>query len=139
MRQLLSLGVRPVDLLLGKALTSVCILIFLLLLASAGLAVGLALFEPHRLGEASGLGLRLAGMVLAYTLYLLGFLALALAVSARARSSRAALVGLLGFWLLNSFLVPRWVTDVVRNADPLPTALAVRERDRGGQEEAVRP
>ncbi len=63
----------------------------------------------------------------AYTLYLLGFLALALAVSARARSSRAALVGLLVFWLLNSFLVPRWVTDVVRNADPLPTALAFRD------------
>ena len=47
----------------------------LLLLASAGLAAGLALFDPHHLSEAGGDGPRLAGMVLAYTLYLLGFLA----------------------------------------------------------------
>lgn len=97
LRQLLSLGVRPVDLLLGKALASAGVLMGLLLLASAGLAVGLALFDPHHLTEAGGDGPRLVGMVLCYTLYLLGFLALALAVSARARSSRTALVGLLVF------------------------------------------
>lgn len=130
--QLLSLGVRPGHLLLGKALASALVLIGLLAIASAGLAVGLALFGSDRIPAASGGAsgrdgaLRLAGMVLGYSLYLLGFLALALAVSARARSSRTALVGLLAFWLLNSFLVPRWVSDLVRNADPLPTTLAFR-------------
>jgi ABC-2 type transport system permease protein len=127
LRQLLSLGVRPVDLLLGKALAGAGVLMALLVLASAGLAAGLALFGSDHLAEGTGTFPRLAGLVLAYGLYLIGFLALAMAVSARAKSSRAALVGLLVFWLLNSFLVPRWVTDVVRNADPLPTALAFRE------------
>ena len=130
LRQLLSLGVRPIDLLLGKGLAGAGVLLSLVLLASVGVVVGLVLFGSEHLFEATAdvrsEALRLTGMVLGYSLYLLGFLALALAVSARARSSRAALVGLLVFWLLNSFLIPRWVTDVVRNADPLPTALAFR-------------
>ncbi|SIO66581.1 ABC-2 type transport system permease protein [Singulisphaera sp. GP187] len=124
--QLLSLGVRPAQLLLGKALASAGVLMGLLLIACAGLAAGLALFGSDHAAEVGGGGLRLAGMALGYSLYLLGFLALALAVSARARSSRTALVGLLIFWLLNSFLVPRGVTDLVRNADPLSTTLAFR-------------
>jgi ABC-2 type transport system permease protein len=125
--QLVSLGVRPAHLLLGKALAGAGVLLGLLAIASVGLGAGLALFGSGHLAQPRGDGLRLVGMALGYALYLLGFLALALGVSARARSSRAALVGLVVFWLLNSFLVPRWVTDVVRNADPLPTALAFRE------------
>lgn len=124
--QLLSLGVRPIHLLLGKALAGAGVLAGLLVLAGAGLAAGLALFGSHEAAEAGG-GPRLAGMLLGYALYLTGFLALALAVSARARSSRSALVGLLVFWLLNSFVVPRLVTDAVRNAVPLPTAQAFRD------------
>ena len=126
LRQLLSLGVRPIHLLLGKAITGASVLFGLLVLASVGLVAGLWLFGSEHLADAGGDGLRLLGLIVGYSLYLLGFLALALAVSARVRSSRAALVGLLSFWLLNSFLVPRLVTDVVRNADPLPTALAFR-------------
>lgn len=125
--QLVSLGVRPVHLLLGKALAGAGVLLGLLTLASAGLAAGLTLFGARPLAHLDGDGARLAGMVLGYALYLIGFLALALAVSAWARSTRTALVGLLVFWLLNSFVVPRWVTDMVRYTDPLPTALAFRE------------
>lgn len=127
LRQLLSLGVRPIDLLLGKGLANAAVLIGLLLLASGGLAIGLAVFDPGHLSAAGGEGPRLLGLTVAYTLYLIGFLALAMAMSARASSSRAALMGLLVFWLLNSFLVPRWVTELVRRTDPLPDALAFRE------------
>jgi len=127
LRQLVSLGVRPVDLLLGKALASASVLMCLLLFAGVGLIGGLALFDFRNLVEAGGDGLRLIGMIVGYSLYLLGFLALALAVSARASSSRAALVGLLVFWLFNSFLAPRLATDVVRRARPLPSALAFRD------------
>jgi ABC-2 type transport system permease protein len=112
---------------MGKAMASAGVLLGLLILSSAGLAAGLALFDSHHLSEAVSDGPRLAGMVVAYALYLLGFLALAMAVSARVSNTRSALVGLLVFWLLNSFLVPRLVTDIVRNAHPLPSALAFRE------------
>jgi ABC-2 type transport system permease protein len=123
--QLLSLGVRPRDLLLGKALAYGTTLAGLALLACGGLAAGLAAFGPDDMA-ATPTGARLAGLVLAYGLYLAGFLALALAVSARAGSSRAALVGLLGFWLANVFVAPRVASDAARWAVPLPTAQAFR-------------
>lgn len=123
--QLLSLGVRPRDLLLGKGLAGGVVLLGLLALATAGLGLGLAVFGPGGPGEA-GEGARLAGMFAAYALYLIGFLALSLAASARARSSRVALVGLLGFWLANVFIAPRLATDILRRADPLPTAQEFR-------------
>ncbi len=168
--QLLSLGVRPVHLLLGKGAAGAGVLLGLVSLACVGLAVGLALFgaahraepgggsnasrlaptlkgqshtsEGPRPGEATAHdritiperaaqslpddSLRLAGMFLGYSLYLVGFLALSLAVSAQARSSRSALVGLLVFWLLNTIVAPRLLADIVRSARTLPTAQAFR-------------
>jgi len=124
--QLLSLGVRPVHLLLGKALAGISVLMGLLLLACVSLAVGLVVLAPHQAVE-PGDGMRLAGMFLGYVLYLVGFLALALAVSAQASSSRSALVGLLVFWLLNTFVVPRLATDLANEARPLPTAQTFRD------------
>jgi ABC-2 type transport system permease protein len=123
--QLMSLGVRPRDLLLGKGLAGGVVLLGLLALAVAGLGLGLAAFGPGDAAEA-GEGVRLAGMFAAYAVYLAGFLALSLAASARARSSRSALVMLLGFWLVNVFIAPRLAADLVRRADPLPTAQEFR-------------
>jgi len=113
LRQLLSLGVRPGRLLAGKLLACGAVLGTLLLLAGAGLALGVHL-GGEDLQAVPGGGARLAGLVLA------------VAVSAALRNARLALVGLLAFWLLNCFLVPRWVSDVVRATDPLPTAQAFR-------------
>ncbi len=123
--QLLSLGVRPGHLLLGKGLAAGAVLLALLIVSIAGLLVGLAAFgadDPVGPGE----GVRCVGMFAAYALYLLGFLALALAASARAPSSRAALVGLLAFWLINVFVAPRLASDLIRRSDPLPTAQQFR-------------
>jgi len=131
LRQLLSLGVRPGQLLLGKLAAIGAVLMALLLLACAGLGAGLLLggqglgLGPE-LAMAPGTGVRLLGLLAGYGLYLGGFLLLAVAVSAAVRNTRLALVALLAFWLLNSFLVPRWISDVVRSTDPLPTAQAFR-------------
>lgn len=125
LRQLLSLGVRPTQLMVGKALTAAALLLALLLLAGAGLGLGL-LLGGDELSFSADQGLRLLAMVLAYGLYLLGFLLLALAVSAAVPNPRLALITLLAFWLLNSFLLPRWVSETVRLSDPLPTAATFR-------------
>ncbi len=125
LRQLLSLGVRPGQLLAGKLAAIGAVLLTLLMLACAGLGAGL-LVGGQGLVLADGTGARLLGMLAGYGLYLGGFLLLAVAVSAAVRNTRLALVALLAFWLLNSFLVPRWVSDVVRHTDPLPTAQAFR-------------
>jgi ABC-2 type transport system permease protein len=123
--QLLALGVHPSHLLAGKALACAGVLATMLLVACGGLWVGLEV-AGHGSTEVPEQGLRLLGLGLCYGLVLLGFLALGLAVSALVRSPRVALVGLLAFWLFNSFLVPRWMTDTVRRADPLPTAQSFR-------------
>lgn len=125
LRQWVALGLRPWHLLAGKAMTGAGVLAALLVVACGGLALGLALGGDGLVLQA-GQGWRLAGMGLGYGLYLLGFLLLALAVTAAVRSTRLALVGLLMFWLLNSFLAPRVATDFVRAAAPLPSAQAFR-------------
>lgn len=131
LQQLIGLGVRPLHLLAGKAAAGALVLMTLVATAAAGLAIGLAVVGPSGVGgHASGgpgPGWRLAGMAAVYALYLLGFLALALAVSSIVRSSRAALVVLFGFWLLNSFVVPRWAGDIVSRTDPLPSAQALQQ------------
>ena len=128
LRQLLSLGVRPVDLLLGKAA------------GECRRADGLCSCGERRARGRAG-AVRPASSDARPAVMARGWPAWFWLTRStcsdfshwRWRSRRehavraAALVGLLVFWLLNSFLVPRWVTDVVRNADPLPTALAFRE------------
>lgn len=123
--QLMSLGLRPKHLLLGKGIAGAVVLMGLLVLSATGLGAGLAAFGPGVIWEA-GEGVRFGGLFAAYCAYLTGFLALSLAASARARSSRAALAGLLGFWLANVFVVPRLATDLVRQAEPLPTGQQFR-------------
>lgn len=117
LRQVLSLGCRPRDLLAGKALALGGLLAALLVPAALGVAL-LTLGQAQVLQQL----LRLAGLVAGYALYLGGFALLALAVSAFSRSSRAALVVLLAFWLLNGFVAPKVATDLARDAQPLPSA-----------------
>jgi ABC-2 type transport system permease protein len=50
--------------------------------------------------------------------------AVSLAVSARASSSRVALLVLLAFWALNSLVAPRALSDVARRVHPTPSAFA---------------
>jgi ABC-2 type transport system permease protein len=110
LRQLLSLGVRPRDLVLGKALgLYACML--LLLLPAALVLVGLVLASPAELRE--NVRERAAWLALLYLGYVALFVALAVGVSAWARTSRAALSVLLCVWAGNCVLAPRLASDLV--------------------------
>ncbi len=125
LQQLLSLGVRPGALLAGKVLAYGGVILALVATACGGLTLALAVFAadvPFSLADIP----RIAGLALAYGLYLAGFLALSAAVSAWSGSSRAALVVLLGYWLANTFVAPRVASDMADRAAPLPTAVAFK-------------
>ncbi len=115
-RLLLSLGVKPSHLAAGKAL------------GVAG-ALGLVLFPAVVIGvvalslltDLAAARLDLGRMLLMggfYLLYLGLFVGVSLAVSAKARSSRLALIGLLGFWFFNSLIAPRVTSDIAQTLYP---------------------
>jgi ABC-2 type transport system permease protein len=121
LRQLLSLGVEPRRLALGKA-------------AGIGAALGLVLVPSAILGVAaltltsdggflSGSPTRAALLVVFYLIYFSIIIAISLGVSARAPSSRLALVVLLTFWFANSLVASRVVADVASWLHPTPSAV----------------
>ena len=115
-RQLASLGVRPSHLAAGKALGVAGGLGLLLVPAAAIGGVTLVLLTgPAEAVVDSG---RMVLMGTFYLIYFTVFVGIALAVSAKANSSRVALVGLLGFWIFNGLIAPRVTTDIVRHLYP---------------------
>ncbi|WP_457798442.1 ABC transporter permease subunit [Methylocystis sp. S23] len=126
LKQLLSLGARPRDLLAGKALALIGASAALLAPAVIGAAVAVALMTDASRLSLGDQFVRLGALAGGYAVYLAGFAFLALGVSALAKSSRAALVALLAFWLVNSFLAPRLATDIARSLAPTPTAQEFR-------------
>lgn len=126
LRPLLAQGLAPWQLLAGKLLALGASLLGLLAITSLGLW-GLALAgDGAGTAGTADLAWRLTGMALAYAPYLLGFALLALALAAWLPDGRSALLLLLGFWLLNSFVAPRWASDHAAASNPLPSALAFR-------------
>ena len=119
LRQLVSVGVRPIDVMRGKALATITCLATLVLPAAVLGAAALALT-----GGGDDVAARLATLALVYVAYFAIMAGIALIVSARARSSRAALLLLLGFWAGNSLIAPRALSDVSRWLEPTPSALA---------------
>ncbi len=120
---LLSARVRPGQLVLGKLLA--CGLVVLVLVGALVLGA-LALLAPAGAG-AGGWGRVLP----AYGCYVGGLLLYALlltvlgaTVSLLTRSSALALVGLVGFWLLGVFLVPRLASELARRVHPAITSVA---------------
>ena len=120
LRQLLSLGVRPRHLLLGKAL-GLGAALALLFIPVAVLAVVVLSKAAEGEGGATGdVWQRALWLALAYTLYLAGILAISLAVSALAPSARSALAILLVFWAFNAVLAPRLAADLSERFLPTP-------------------
>ncbi len=126
LKQLLSVGARPRDILAGKAVALIGAIIALLAPAFIGAALALLFFVDRERLSLFDQFIRLGALGAAYVAYLAGFAFLALGVSALARNSRAALVALLAFWLANSFLAPRLATDAARAFAPTPTLLEFR-------------
>jgi ABC-2 type transport system permease protein len=117
LRQVLSLGVRPRDLVLGKAFGLGAALALLFLPVAICAAAALNQLPGS---DAPGHWSRFAGMCLAYGLYLAAILAGCLAVSALAPTARAALAILLVCWAANAVLAPRLATDLAQRVLPTP-------------------
>ena len=122
LRQILSLGVRPLDLLAGKAV-ALSAAVGLLLAPGLVLAAiaALASAGPERLTDVAG---RLLLLGLGYGLYLGAAVFLVLAVSALCKTSRAALFALLALWIVGALVAPRAIADVAGKVYPAPSRLA---------------
>ncbi len=121
LRQVLSLGVSAKNLAFGKVLGLTGVLALLLVPAVLIGAVALML-NGDEAGEPFNAA-RFALLVIGYLLYLSVFVFVSLAVSARASSSRFALLVLLGFWITSCLIVPRAATDIARRIYPTASAL----------------
>jgi ABC-2 type transport system permease protein len=139
LRQLASLGIPLGRLTAGKALGIAAALATVLLPATA---IGVfAITLASGTGVLAGSTSRSAVSVLVYLLYFGIFLALSLAVSAWARSSRLALVALLAFWMFNGLVAPRVVSDLAARRHPTPSAVefaTAMERELNDTEEIER-
>jgi ABC-2 type transport system permease protein len=122
LRQLLSLGLRPRDLVLGKMLGLGGALGLMVAPAVVLAAVALALTGPTEGAP------RFALLALVFLVYIGTFVLLALAISARSPSSRFALVVLIGFWGINCLLAPRAVSDLAAAIYPLPEPISFKTR-----------
>jgi len=118
LRQLLASGVSSRALLAGKVLGVSAPVALVAGVAAVGGVAALAL-----LGGESGLQSlpRAATLVGVYLVYFACWVALGLAVSAVAPSSRVALTVLLAAWFLNGFLAPRGAAAVARGFYPTPS------------------
>jgi ABC-2 type transport system permease protein len=125
LRQLLSTGITTRDLALGKIAGTGGALLLLLLPAAVLGAAALLLLSS---AAASAMLSRFLLLAVVYASYFLMVALVALTVSAWARSSRQALVLLLGFWVLCSLIAPRLISDLSRRLYPAPSALEFQQR-----------
>ena len=121
--QLSSLGLEGRALVLGKALGLGGALALVLVPATVLGAVA-ALFVGGGAAPGDSGAMAALALVLIYGAYFATLLAIVLAVSARARSPRSALVTLLGLWMLSTLVAPRLVADVAERLYPIPTPRA---------------
>lgn len=116
LRQLLSLGVRRESLTVGKAAgVAVALLVLLVPATLVGL---LALSFAATRGDALPTVGRFFVLTITYLLYFGIVLGLTLAASAFFRSSRTALVALLGFWIFSCLVAPRVAADASEKLYP---------------------
>lgn len=136
-RQAIAQGASARGLVLGKLLAIFSVVA--LPLAAAGAAV-LALtlaagFSAD--GGPPGALPRLLVMALGYALFLLGFLGVALAVSAWSANRRTALLALLGWWIASCLVLPRVAADFTEKAFPVPAPAAFWDQVRADQSEGI--
>lgn len=134
LRQTLSMGVSPSALLWGKALALG--LSLALLFVPAGLLATVATGFSSEHGSWSDTLLRMGWLGAGYGLYLGIAVFVVLAVSARASSSRVALVVLLGLWIAGTLVAPRAISDLSRSWYPSPSKLefnAALDKDLGSE------
>jgi ABC-2 type transport system permease protein len=117
LRQLLSTGVDRRALLWGKI--TALFLVIAALVIPAGLVIVGVLWALG--GGDSGTLLRLGLLAVGYGVYFAIFGGLTLYASAAGRSSRAALVAMVGVWGLFCLVTPRAASEVAGAVEPLPS------------------
>jgi ABC-2 type transport system permease protein len=120
LRQIISLGIPARALAAGKLAGAGAALAVIVVPAVVLAGAAVALHSQ----EAAPQGARFWLLVLIYLAYLTGWALLALAVSARARTSRGALVALLGIWVLSCLALPKLAVEVAAWARPAPSTVA---------------
>jgi len=132
LRQVLSLGVSRRQLAAGKALGIAGALAAVLLPATVVGVAALALTSTTGLLAVDVS--RASLMVAAYVVYFAVFIAVSLAVSAWAPSSRFALIAVFAFWMVNGLIATRAFSDLGSYLHPTPSAVefdAALQRDLG--------
>lgn len=125
LKQLAAIGVPMSHLMRGKALGTAAALAMVVVPATVLGVLALALSSGFSRG-ADDL-VRFGAMIAVYLVYFLVVLVITLAVSARARSSRAALLTLLAFWTVNSLIAPRAIADLARRVHPTTSSFAFQQ------------
>lgn len=143
LRQLLSIGAAPDKLVWGKAtgvaLALGAVLVPALVISGALAGMLLASADPHDMIDFPG---KLVAITLVYAMFFATFVFISLAASIKARSSRVALTGLIGFWIVAGLLLPRVAADMGRTLYPTPSAAEVAaaiERGRNAGPHAHEP
>lgn len=121
LRQVLSAGVRPIDLAWGKLIGTAWALGVLLVPAALLGAVAMLSNKLAR-GEFDGIW-RAVFLAMGFLLYFGAWTALCLAVSASCPRPRIALIILLGFWIANCLVAPRAMADIAARIEPSGSAL----------------
>lgn len=122
LRQLVSMGVAARALTIGKLL-GIGTALSTIIVPSAALAAAAVVLHQQ---ESPAAAARLLLLILVYLLYLAGWIFVTLAVSARARTSRTALVILLGLWALTCLALPRFAAEAASWLRPAPSAAGFR-------------
>lgn len=133
LRQLMSLGLQPHQLWLGKLLGYLGVL-GILLVPPLALGGGALLWAEGPQAIALNLS-RLGAWSGSYLLFWSLFLGLGLLVSARARTPRMALVILLSLWFANGILAPRLGSALAAARYQVPTPMAFQQAIADAQAE----
>ena len=133
LRQLLSTGVDRRALLWGKMIALG--LVIAGLLGPTGLII-IGAFWALGGGDGDTL-IRLGLLGLGYALYFAVFAGLTLYTSALARSSRAALVSMIGLWGLFCLITPRAATEISATLEPLPSQADFAREVAGSLEHGI--
>lgn len=137
LRLMMSMGVAPLRLLTGKALgLAVGIMLVLLPVLLTGAIVLAWNFDESV--SAVDLSLRYLLFAFAYFIYLGIYLFLTLAVSAKVRSSKIALLCLLGIWIVGVVLAPRAMADLADQVYPTPSRVEFNQQLDGQLNDAYR-
>jgi len=121
LRPLLAMGVSRTSLLAGKAVGAM--LPLTAVIVPATLLGAVLVFWNAPLDPEAPIMARAIAIGVVYLVHTLIWVAIGLAVSARARTQGAALVVLLALWFANAFVMPPLAMAVAKWIDPSPSAI----------------